>query len=204
MRYASAIRSANSRRASAKIDAPRVPCARPAPQRRAAPPGRPAPAPAAATACISSSLPLQCSTTSQPAASDARLRSPIEPLNAPMDTSSPIKSPSKPMKPRITSRIIVADVVTGSTGSKAVKTTWAVIPSGSPFNGRKAAKSVASSSARAASHHRQLLMAVRGGAAMAGDVLEHRQHATVQQALAQLRLRWPRPGRGSRHRRGRR
>ena len=46
-------------------------------RRRAAPPRRQAPG-ASATARISSSLPLQCSTTSQPAASAARVRSAID------------------------------------------------------------------------------------------------------------------------------
>ena len=107
-------------------------------------------APRAATARISSSLPLQCSTRSQPAASAARVRSAIEPESAPIETSSLINSPSNPMKPRITSRIIVAEVVAGSTGSMAVKTTCAVIPNGKFFSGRNAAKSVASSVARSA------------------------------------------------------
>ena len=52
------------------------------------------------------------------------------PDSAPIDMSSLINSPSNPMKPRITSRIIVAEVVAGATGSMAVNTTCAVIPSG--------------------------------------------------------------------------
>ncbi len=83
-----------------------------------------------------------------PARSCARDRSAIDPESAPIETSSPINKPSKPMNPRITSPIIVAEVVAGRTGSIAVKTTWAVIANGNFFRGRNAAKSVASSVAR--------------------------------------------------------
>ena len=39
------------------------------------------------------------------------------------------------MKPRITSRTIVAEVVAGASGSMSEKTTWAVIPIGSRDSG---------------------------------------------------------------------
>src|SRR5262247_1377207 len=98
-----------------------------------------------ATACISSSRPLQWSARSQPAAMAARVRSPIVPLSAPIEMSSLINAPENPIDLRITSPIIVGDAVAGAVGSSAVNTTWAVIPSGRWPSGRKAAKSVASS-----------------------------------------------------------
>src|SRR5205823_2355439 len=55
---------------------------------------------AAATACISSSWPLQWSTTSQPAAIAARARSPTLPLSASIEISSVISRPSKPLGDR--------------------------------------------------------------------------------------------------------
>ena len=41
--------------------------------------------------------------------------------------------------------------------------------------------------------HRQAVVAVGGGAAVARQVLEHRQHAAGQQALRRSRRQWPRP-----------
>src|SRR4029079_3488416 len=99
----------------------------------------------AATACISFICPLQCRTTSQPAAIAAHVRSAIEPDSAPIEMSSLISRPLNPIESRITSCTIVAETVAGSTGSSAVNTTCAVIPMGRPASGRKAAKSVASS-----------------------------------------------------------
>ncbi len=72
----------------------------PASRARARGLARRAAAHAPATACISSSLPLQWSTTSQPAASAARVRSAIEPDSAPMETSSLISNPLKPDRTR--------------------------------------------------------------------------------------------------------
>src|ERR1051326_472451 len=106
---------------------------------------------ASATSHISSNRPLQWSTTSQPAASAARLRARMVPLSASMEMSSVISTPSNPISPRITSRTIVTEVVAGVAGSMAVKTTWAVIASGTPASRRKARKSVASRLARSAS-----------------------------------------------------
>ena len=57
------------------------------------------------------------------------------------------------------------------------------MPSGRPASGRNAAKSVASSVARSAVDHRQPLMAVGRRAAVAGQVLEHRQHAALQETV---------------------
>ena len=87
------------------------------------------------------------------------------------------------MKPRITSPIIVAEVVAGCTGSIAVNTTCAVIANGNLFRGRNAAKSRGFERCAVGVHHRQPFVAVGVGAAVAGDVLEHRQHAAVRQAL---------------------
>ncbi len=99
---------------------------------------------------ISSILPLQWSTTSHPAANAARARSPSEPLSAPMERSSLINRPWYPIEPRITSRTIAAEVVAGAIGSMAVNTTCAVMASGNPASGRKAAKSLVSSVALSA------------------------------------------------------
>src|SRR5215216_4946268 len=74
----------------------------------------------AATALISSRWPLQCRIRSHPAANAARLRAAMLPDRAPIDRSSLIRAPSKPIQPRITSPITVADVGAGSTGSIAV------------------------------------------------------------------------------------
>src|SRR5215469_2748704 len=104
----------------------------------------------AATDCISSARPLQWSTTSHPAAIDARTRAAIVPAIAPMEMSSVIKTPSKPTNPRITSRTIVAEIVAGATGSIAEDTIWAVMASGRWLSARNAAKSVSSSVARSA------------------------------------------------------
>ena len=101
-------------------------------------------------------------------------------------------------------RTIVAEVVAGATGSIAVNTTCAVMPIGSFASGRNAAKSVASSVARSASTTGQLLVAVGRGAAVAGDVLEHRQHAALHQPCGDRAPRSPRPCRACRRRRGRR
>ena len=95
--------------------------------------------------------------------------------------------------PQITSRTIVTEVVAGATGSMAVNTTWAVIPSGRSASGRNAAKSVASSVARSVSTTGSVAVAVGGGAAVAGDVLEHRQHAAGRAGLRRPRARSPRP-----------
>src|SRR5580692_3135608 len=103
---------------------------------------------AAATACISASSPLQCKTMSQPAATAAAVRSDSEPDKAPMEMSSLIKRPRKPIESRITPPTITADKVAGATASMALNTTCAVMPSGRPASGRKAAKSLASSVAR--------------------------------------------------------
>src|SRR5271169_985881 len=104
----------------------------------------------AATASISGISPLQWSTRSHPAAMAARVRSPSDPDNAPMEMSSLISRPLKPIESRITSRTIVAETVAGATGSTAVNTTCAVIAIGSAASGRNAAKSVASRTARSA------------------------------------------------------
>src|ERR1700756_3780779 len=83
---------------------------------------------------------------SQPAATIARVRSATDPASAFMDTSSLINKPWNPITPRITRSIIVAEVVAGWAGSKALKTTCAVNAIGRPLSGRNAAKSVRSSS----------------------------------------------------------
>ena len=102
-------------------------------------------------------------------------------------------APRTRSNPRITSRTIVTEVVAGATGSMAVNTTCAVIPSGSSASGRNAAKSVASSSARSASTTGSRCVAVGRGAAVAGHVLEHRQHAALHQPCGDRRRRSPRP-----------
>ena len=134
----------------------------------------------------------------------ARVRSPTEPDSAPMEISSLIKRPWKPIESRITSRTIVAEIVAGATGSIAVNTTCAVIASGSATSGRKAAKSVASSVGAVGLDHRQLLVAVGSRAAMAGNVLEDRQYAALAQALPRSRRQWRRPWRDHCRKRGRR
>src|SRR5262249_28762741 len=95
----------------------------------------------AATIRISSRRPLQWSTRSQPAATAWRERSAIVPLNAPMEMSSLINAPAKPITRRITSPIIIADVVAGAPGSRLVNTTCAVMASGRASSGRNARKS---------------------------------------------------------------
>src|SRR6516165_9855899 len=122
-------------------------CSKTSPRRLSAASARAAASPAStgtadATARISSSLPLQWRTTSQPAAIAARERSSIEPDKAPMEISSPINRPRNPSQSRITSRTRVTEVVAGAIGSIAVYTIWAVIPSGRSESGRNAAKSV--------------------------------------------------------------
>jgi hypothetical protein len=72
------------------------------------------------TARISAMSPLQCRTMSQPAASAARARWVKSPLSAFIDRSSVIRRPSKPIVPRITSRIALREVVAGARGSIAV------------------------------------------------------------------------------------
>ena len=88
---------------------------------------------------------------SQPADSAAALRSAMVPDKAFIEISSLINRPWNPIKPRITCLTIVTEVVAGATGSMALNTTCAVMPSGRPANGRKAAKSVASRVARSIS-----------------------------------------------------
>ena len=73
------------------------------------------------------------------------------PDSAFIETSSLINRPWNPINPQITCLTIVTEVVAGATGSIALNTTCAVIPSGMPANGLKAAKSVASSVARSVS-----------------------------------------------------
>jgi hypothetical protein len=90
---------------------------------------------AAATSRISSSLPLQCRTMSQPAATMALVRSAIDPASAFMDTSSLINKPWNPITPRITCWMIVAEVVAGWTASSALNTTCAVIAIGRSASG---------------------------------------------------------------------
>src|SRR5262249_51445264 len=97
-----------------------------------------------ATATISLMSPLQWSTTSQPAANAARLRSAMGPASAFIEISSLISRPLNPIKPRITWLTIVTEVVAGATGAIALNTTGAVIPGGRPASGRKAPKSGAS------------------------------------------------------------
>ena len=89
-------------------------------------------------------------------------------------TSSLINRPWNPIKPRITCSIIVAEVVAGWAGSMAENTTCAVIAIGRSAKGLKAAKSVRSSSFPRRIDNRQRQMAVGGGPAMAGNVLQHR------------------------------
>src|SRR6516164_110161 len=131
-------------------------CSKTSPRRLSAASARAAASPAStgtadATARISSSLPLQWRTTSQPAAIAARERSSIEPDKAPMEISSPINRPRNPSQSRITSRTRVTEVVAGAIGSIAVYTIWAVIPSGRSESGRNAAKSVVLSVSRSVS-----------------------------------------------------
>ena len=108
---------------------------------------------------------------------------PSVPDKAPIDTSSLISSPSNPIDPRITSRIIIADVVAGWTASMALNTTCAVMPRGSLDSGRNAAKSVSSRVARSVSTTGSFEMAVGGGASVARQVFHHRQHAGGHQAF---------------------
>ena len=125
-------------------------------------------------------LPLQCSTMSQPAAMAARVRSASEPDNAPMETSSLINRPWKPIESRITSRTIVAEVVAGATGSIALNTTCAVIAERQARQ-RPECGEIGGFQRRpvGTDHDRQPHMAVGGGPAMAGNVLEHRQNAAL-------------------------
>ena len=64
----------------------------------------------------------------------------------------------------------------------AVKTTWLVIAIGRSASAAKGAKSLAPSVARSASTTGSAMMAVGGGAAVAGHVLDHRQDAAGEQA----------------------
>jgi hypothetical protein len=64
-----------------------------------------------------------------------RVRSAIDPARAFMDTSSLINKPWNPITPRITCRMIVAEVVAGWAGSNALNTTCAVIAIGRSASG---------------------------------------------------------------------
>ena len=198
------IRAANSRRAAARSIVGRRPARgqrrrrRGAPLRRRAPAPRPPP-PASRRACRCNAAPVAAGRER-----GARALARSSPTALPWTCRRSSTSPSNPMKPRITSRIIVAEVVAGSTGSMAVKTTWAVMPKRQFFQ-RTECGEIGGFERRAVGvHHRQPLVAVGGGAAVAGDVLEHRQHAAVQQPLGDGRGDAPRPCPASRHRRGRR
>ncbi len=126
---------------------------------------------------------MQWSTTSQPAANAARLRSAIVPDSAFIETSSLISRPWNPINPRITSRTIVTEVVAGATGSMAENTTCAVMPSGRPAERPEGGKIGRFQGGPVGIDHRQAGVAVGAGAAMTGQVLEHRQDAAGQQAL---------------------
>ena len=117
--------------------------------RRAASPARTGEA--SATSRISARSPLQYSTISQPAAMAAPRGSPSDPDRACIDMSSLINRPLNPIEPRITSLTIIAEVVAGATGSMALNTTCAVMPSGRPASGRKASKSLPSRVSRSVS-----------------------------------------------------
>src|SRR5580692_3308607 len=136
----------SARRPTTSIGAAGFRCASAAAARRAASPA--SWGAAAATAIISSILPLQCRIISQPAAIAELARSASEPDSAAIETSSLIRSPENPIESRITCCTIVTEVVAGATGSIALNTTCAVIPSGRPASVRNAAKSVSSSVAR--------------------------------------------------------
>ena len=135
----------------------------------------------------------------------ARERSAIEPDSAPMEMSSLISSPRKPIE----SANHVPDHSDRSRGgSKRIDSACTPHARSSRAAGRQAAGTrrnrSPSSVARSASTTGRPLMAVGGGAAMAGKVLEHRQDAAFQQPVRHRAPQWPRPCRPCRHRRGRR
>jgi hypothetical protein len=82
-----------------------------------------------------------------------------------MEMSSRIKRPRKPIESRITPPTIAVDKVAGATGSMALNTTSAVMPSGGPAGGRKAAKSVTSNVGDEGAHRRGLARAEHEGQA---------------------------------------
>ena len=80
------------------------------------------------------------------------------------------------------SRTIRGDCVAGASGSMAAKTMWAVIAMGRSAMARNGAKSAASA-ASGGIDARQAEVAVEGGAAMAGNVLHHRQDPAGEQPV---------------------
>ena len=136
---------------------------------------------AAAISFISRISPLQCSTRSKPASSARLVRSAKPPASAPIEISSDTSTPSKPISPRITLSITLPrqrrrrGVVDrriddmrghrpGHVGQRAERREIAVRQLGGW-----------------SSTTRQRLVAVDAGAAVAGDVLDHRQHAAGEQ-----------------------
>ena len=138
---------------------------------------------APATSTISARLPLQCSATSQPAAITSRARSANGPPRAFMPRSSLITKPVSPIRSRITSPIITGEMLAGRRSSKAGSSTWAVMASGASRSARKGRKSIASSSAVGDIDAGQRQMAVGLGPAVAGHMLDHRQHAAGKAAF---------------------
>src|SRR5262245_12083066 len=104
----------------------------------------------AATASVAEISPAHSSAKSDPARSAACARSGMLPASAAMPRSSLSKRPSKPIKPRITSRVTRSEMLAGAAGSMAANTTWAVIAAGKSASARKGKKSEVSSSARPA------------------------------------------------------
>ncbi len=83
----------------------------------------------------------------------------------------------------MTSRTAPADTVMQSFGSIASNSRCPVIAQGKSDSSWNGTKSMRSSSAREGRHRRQRLVAVDGGATVAGDVLDDGHHALGQQAL---------------------
>ena len=63
------------------------------------------------------------------------------------------------------------------------KSTCAVIAIGKSSSALNGTKSVARKTSSDSSHHRQFMMAVGKGAAMPGDMLQHRHNAAIHQPL---------------------
>ena len=132
----------------------------------------------------------------------ARVRSAIVPDSAFIDTSSLISKPWNPIVPRITRATIVAEVVAGWAGSIALNTTCAVMRQ-RQIRQRPECREVGPFQlVPRRIDRRQTEMGVGGGAAMAGNVLEHRQHAALLQPFGDRAARSPRPCRARCHKRG--
>ena len=158
---------------------------------------------AAAAPSVSARSPLHTSATSQPAASTARVRSPMVPDSACMPRSSLISSPSKPMAPRITSAVTRAEVLAGA------RRRWPVHDVGGHGGGQVGARAEgrevdALQLRRARPTTTGSSRWLSAGAAVPRHVLDHGEHAAGHVALGHGASERGHLLRSPPHRRGRR